>query len=95
MRIERNSFLAQLGKDEYFKIMLIVASSLWIFTSLEKIPLVVPNYYSDVGYLWIRDVYQGHHNLQIPYYQYELEYPQVIGGLILIPKQSQLSSQSS
>jgi len=84
MRIERNSFLAQLGKDEYFKIMLIVASSLWIFTSLEKIPLVVPNYYSDVGYLWIRDVYQGHHNLQIPYYQYELEYPQVIGGLILI-----------
>jgi len=84
MRIERNSFLALLGKDEYFKIMLIVASSLWIFTSLEKIPLVVPNYYSDVGYLWIRDVYQGHHNLQIPYFQYELEYPQVIGALILI-----------
>jgi len=84
MRIERNSFLALLGKDDIFKIMLIVASSLWIFTSLEKIPLVVPNYYSDVGYLWIRDVYQGHHNLQIPYYQYELEYPQVIGALLLI-----------
>jgi hypothetical protein len=37
-----------------------------------------------VGYLWIRDVYQGQHNLQIPYVTYELEYPQVIGGLILI-----------
>jgi hypothetical protein len=45
---------------------------------------MVPNFYSDVGYLWIRDVYQGHHNLQIPYVQYPLEYPQVIGVLILI-----------
>ena len=45
---------------------------------------MVPSVYSDAGYLWIRDVYQGHHNLQIPYVQYELEYPQVIGALILI-----------
>jgi hypothetical protein len=84
MRNAGNSFLALLGKDEYFKLMLIVASSLWVLTSLNKIPLMVPNFYSDVGYLWIRDVYQGQHNLQIPYYQYELEYPQVIGALILI-----------
>jgi hypothetical protein len=84
MRSAGNSFLALLGKDEYFKLMLIVASSLWVLTSLNKIPLMVPNFYSDVGYLWIRDVYQGQHNLQIPYYQYELEYPQVIGALILI-----------
>jgi hypothetical protein len=49
-----------------------------------KLPLVIPSNYSDVGYLWIRDVYLGHHNLQIPYVDYELEYPQVIGALILI-----------
>jgi uncharacterized membrane protein len=84
MRRAGNSFLTLLGKDEYFKLMLIVASSLWVFTSLVKIPLMVPNFYSDVGYLWIRDVYQGHHNLQIPYVQYPLEYPQVIGALILL-----------
>jgi hypothetical protein len=84
MRSAGNSFLTLLGKDEYFKLMLIVASSLWLFTSLVKIPLMVPNFYSDVGYLWIRDVYQGHHNLQIPYFQYPLEYPQVIGALILL-----------
>lgn len=84
MRSAGNSFLALLGKDEYFKLILIIASSLWLYTSLEKIPLMVPNFYSDVGYLWIRDVYQGQHNLQIPYFQYELEYPQVIGALILL-----------
>ena len=84
MRSAGNSFLALLSKDEYFKLMLIVASSLWVFTSLVKIPLMVPNFYSDVGYLWIRDVYQGHHNLQVPYVQYELEYPQVIGVLIIL-----------
>ena len=64
MRSTGNSFLALLSKDEYFKLMLVVASSLWVFTSLVKIPLMVPNFYSDVGYLWIRDVYQGHHNLR-------------------------------
>jgi len=66
------------------KILLIVASTLWIYSSLLKFPFLVPSNYSDVGYLWIRDVYQGQHNLQIPYVAYELEYPQVIGGLILI-----------
>lgn len=84
MRSAGNSFLALLGKDEYFKVMLIVASSLWVFTSLVKIPLMVPNFYSDVGYIWIRDVYQGHHDLQMPYVQYPLEYPQVVGALILL-----------
>jgi hypothetical protein len=84
MRGSRNSFLSLLGKDEYFRLMLIIASSLWIYTSLQKFPFMVPSNYSDVGYLWIRDVYQGQHNLQIPYVQYELEYPQVIGALILI-----------
>jgi hypothetical protein len=84
MKGSGNSFLALLGKDEYFKIMLIIASTLWIYTSLQKFPFMVPSNYSDVGYLWIRDVYQGQHNLQIPYVQYELEYPQVIGALILI-----------
>lgn len=84
MRTAENSFLALLGRDQSFRIMLIVASTLWIYTSLLKFPFMVPSHYSDVGYLWIRDVYQGHHNLQIPYFQYELEYPQVIGSLILI-----------
>jgi hypothetical protein len=64
--------------------MLLVASTLWIYTSILKFPFVVPSNYSDVGWLWIRDVYQGHHNLQIPYVQYELEYPQVIGAILLI-----------
>jgi hypothetical protein len=71
-------------RDTEFKIVLLIASSLWIFAALTKLPLSVPSYYSDVGYLWIRDVYTGHHNLQIPYYQYELEYPQMIGLLIYI-----------
>ncbi|MFI5448595.1 MAG: hypothetical protein ACHQ03_02360 [Candidatus Bathyarchaeia archaeon] len=71
-------------RDNELKILLIVASTLWIYSSLLKFPFLVPSNYSDVGYLWIRDVYQGQHNLQIPYVDYELEYPQVIGGLILI-----------
>jgi len=71
-------------RDNELKILLIVASTLWIYSSLLKFPFLVPSNYSDVGYLWIRDVYQGQHNLQIPYVAYELEYPQVIGGLILI-----------
>jgi len=71
-------------RDTEFKIIILVASSIWIFTALTKLPLSVPSYYSDVGYLWIRDVYTGHHNLQIPYFQYELEYPQMIGLLIYI-----------
>jgi hypothetical protein len=71
-------------RDTEFKIILLIASSLWILTALTKLPLLVPSYYSDVGYLWIRDVYTGHHNLQIPYFQYELEYPQMIGLLIYI-----------
>ena len=71
-------------RDNELKILLIVASTLWIYSSLLKFPFMVPSNYSDVGYLWIRDVYQGQHNLQVPYVDYELEYPQVIGGLILI-----------
>jgi hypothetical protein len=71
-------------RDNELRILLIVASTLWIYSSLLKFPFLVPSNYSDVGYLWIRDVYQGQHNLQIPYVAYELEYPQVIGGLILI-----------
>ena len=84
MRIAENGFLAMLGKDKNFRLILIIASTLWIYSSLLKLPFMVPNNYSDVGYLWIRDVYQGQHNLQIPYVQYELEYPQIIGALILI-----------
>jgi hypothetical protein len=71
-------------RDSGFKIVILIASTLWIYSALTKFPLLVPSYYSDVGYLWIRDVYTGHHNLQIPYLQYELEYPQVIGLLIYI-----------
>jgi hypothetical protein len=63
---------------------MLVASTLWIYSVLTKVPLVVPSHYSDVGWLWIRDVYSGHHNLEIPYVQYELEYPQVIGLLIYL-----------
>ena len=84
MRTAGNGFLALIGRDQNFKIMLIIASTLWLYTSLLKFPFMVPSNYSDVGYLWIRDVYEGHHNLQIPYLQYELEYPQVIGSLILL-----------
>jgi hypothetical protein len=71
-------------REAGFKIVILIASTLWIYSALTKFPLLVPSYYSDVGYLWIRDVYTGHHNLQIPYFQYELEYPQVIGLLIYI-----------
>ena len=71
-------------RDNELRILLIIASTLWIYSSVLKFPFLVPSNYSDVGYLWIRDVYQGQHNLQIPYVDYELEYPQVIGGLILI-----------
>jgi hypothetical protein len=63
---------------------MLVASTLWIYSALTKVPFLVPSHYSDVGWLWIRDVYSGHHNLEIPYVQYELEYPQMIGLLIYI-----------
>lgn len=71
-------------RDSQFRLMLLVASTLWIYTSILKFPFVVPSNYSDVGWLWIRDVYQGHNNLKIPYVDYELEYPQVIGLLIYV-----------
>jgi hypothetical protein len=71
-------------QDSELQVMILVASTLWIFSALSKIPFLVPSHYSDVGWLWIRDVYTGHHNLQIPYVQYELEYPQMIGLLIYI-----------
>ncbi len=71
-------------RDTEFRIMLLVASMLWIYTSILKFPFVDPSNYSDVGWLWIRDVYQAHHGLQIPYIEYELEYPQIIGLLIYI-----------
>lgn len=64
--------------------MLIVLATLWLYTSLLKFPFMVPSNYSDVGYLWIRDVYNGHHSMQIPYVQYELEYPHVIGLLLFV-----------
>lgn len=71
-------------RDNAFRIILLVATTLWVYSSILKLPFVQPSNYSDVGWLWIRDVYQGHHNLQIPYAQYELEYPQVIGFLIFL-----------
>lgn len=71
-------------RDSEFRIMLIILATLWMYTALLKFPFMVPSNYSDVGYLWIRDVYDGHHNMQIPYVQYELEYPHVIGGLLFL-----------
>jgi len=71
-------------RDVEFRIIVLVASTLWIYSVLTKVPLVVPSHYSDVGWLWIRDVYTGHHDLQIPYVDYELEYPQMIGLLIYL-----------
>lgn len=77
-------FIDLTRRDNQFKIMLLVMSTLWIYSTLLKLPFMAPSNYSDVGYLWIRDVYQGLHNLQIPYVQYELEYPQVIGALVYV-----------
>ncbi len=77
-------FLGLSLRDTEFRLILLVATTLWIYSSILKFPFIVPSNYNDVGYLWIRDVYQGHHNLQIPYYDYELEYPQVIGAIILL-----------
>jgi len=77
-------FGSLVSRDTEFKIIVLVASTLWIYSAVTKIPLIVPSHYSDVGWLWIRDVYTGHHNLEIPYVQYELEYPQMIGLLIYI-----------
>ena len=71
-------------RDTEFRIIFLVATTLWMYSSIMKLPFVQPSLYSDVGWLWIRDVYLGHHNLQIPYLQYELEYPQVIGAIILL-----------
>jgi hypothetical protein len=68
--------------DQEFKAILVVATTLWIYVTLTKLPLIVPSNYSDVGYLWFRDVYQGQNNMAIPYVQYKLEYPPIIGGII-------------
>jgi hypothetical protein len=77
-------FANRVRRDQEFKLMLIVATTLWIYTSLIKLPFIVPSNYSDVGYLWFRDVYQGQHNMGIPYVDYVLEYPPVIGAIIWI-----------
>jgi len=77
-------FGSLIRRDTEFRILIIVASSIWIYSALTKVPFLVPSHYSDVGWLWIRDVYTGHHNLEIPYVQYELEYPQMIGLLIYL-----------
>jgi hypothetical protein len=77
-------FWGLVREDNEFKAMVLVASTLWIFSALSKVPLFVPSHYSDVGWLWIRDVYTGQHNLQVPYVQYVLEYPQMIGLLIYV-----------
>jgi len=77
-------FSVLLRVDYDFKILLLIATTLWIYSSFLKFPFIQPSNYSDVSYLWIRDVYQGHHNLQIPYVDYVLEYPPLIGGLIWI-----------
>lgn len=79
-----SGFWREVTKDKEFSTLVILATSFWLFTSITKFPFVTPSFYSDIGALWIRDVYVGHHNLQIPYFQYELEYPQVIGALLLI-----------
>jgi hypothetical protein len=71
-------------RDQQFKLMLVVATTLWIYASLTKMPFISPSNYSDVGYLWFRDVYQGQHNMGIPYVDYKLEYPPIIGGIIWI-----------
>jgi hypothetical protein len=71
-------------RDTEFQVIVIVAATIWVYSALTKVPFVVPSHYSDVGWLWIRDVYTGHHNLQIPYVEYELEYPQMIGLVIYI-----------
>jgi hypothetical protein len=71
-------------RNQEFKIMLVVATSIWIYSTLTKLPLMSPSNYSDVGYLWFRDVYQGHHNMGIPYVDYSLEYPPMIGAIIWI-----------
>jgi hypothetical protein len=70
--------------DQEFKTIFIIATSLWIYTTIIHLPFVVPSNYTDVGYLWIRDVYSGHHNMAIPYLDYKLEYPQVIGLIIWV-----------
>jgi hypothetical protein len=70
--------------DQEFKLILIVASTLWVYTTIIHLPFVVPSNYTDVGYLWIRDVYSGHNNMAIPYVDYKLEYPQMIGLIIWI-----------
>ncbi|MGP8071023.1 MAG: glycosyltransferase 87 family protein [Candidatus Bathyarchaeia archaeon] len=77
-------FVSLILRDTEFRIIILVASTLWIFSVLSKVPFMVPSHYSDVGWLWIRDVYSGNHNLQIPYVQYTLEYPQMIGLLIYL-----------
>ena len=70
--------------DQEFKLILIVASTLWVYTTIIHLPFVVPSNYTDIGYLWIRDVYSGHNNMAIPYVDYKLEYPQMIGLIIWI-----------
>jgi hypothetical protein len=62
--------------------MLLVATTLWLYSTIVKLPFVVPSNYTDVGFLWIRDVYQGHNNMGIPYVDYKLEYPPLIGAII-------------
>jgi len=84
LRESLGGFVNLARRDNEFKLMLVVATTLWFYTSITKFPFISPSNYSDVGYLWFRDVYQGLHNMGIPYVDYKLEYPPLIGGLIWI-----------
>jgi hypothetical protein len=77
-------FSVLLRVDYDFRILVLIATTLWIYSSFTKYPFIQPSNYSDISYLWIRDVYLGHHNLQIPYVDYVLEYPPLVGGIIWI-----------
>jgi len=62
--------------------MVIIASMIWFYTSVTKFGFIVPSNYSDVGFLWFRDVNDKGMNMAIPYVQYKLEYPPMIGAII-------------
>jgi hypothetical protein len=81
---EKHAFFRTLRWEHEFQLMFLVATTLWFYTAILKLPFIAPSNYSDVGYLWFRDVYQGQHNMGIPYVDYKLEYPPIIGAIIWI-----------
>jgi len=75
-----------------FLIILLVGSTLFAYSILYKLPLIQPNFYSDVSYVYLREYRDRQHVGLLPNWDYDIEYPVVIGFIIFITERASTAS---